>query len=396
MEYGITTQGFIRKPYNVILQDLQIKAQSPDIFGADIDLSSYSPVGMFIELMSYAIDRQWSLAEELYYSLWPSTASGVNLDRTVKIGMVTRKPASKAIAHLIFKGSIGTIIASGTQVETATGIIFETVSDSVVNNDGTSSVYSTAIIVGPSGNVPAHSITNIKTPISGIDTVDNLAAAYGGREIETDSELRERYQTLPSATGSSIDAIKYSILNMTDASYAVVYENITNEVDSNNLPAKSIEAVVVGGDNNDIAEIIFKKKPAGIDSFGNIITTIIDSQGLSHIIKFSRPELVDVYVSLNLITNADWDDSSIVQIKRSIIEYIGGTTDQSKECEGVGIAGTIYAWKLSGLLNNISGISNIKSCYLGKSPNPNLFENLKFMNRELPRIDNMKITVSVE
>ena len=53
MTYGITEQGFVRKPYTVILSEAQGKARV--LFGSDIDLSETSPDGMWVMLMSWAI-----------------------------------------------------------------------------------------------------------------------------------------------------------------------------------------------------------------------------------------------------------------------------------------------------------------------------------------------------
>lgn len=69
-------------------------------------------------------------------------------------------------------------------------------------------------------------------------------------------------------------------------------------------PPKSFEAVVSGGSDADVAEEIWLSKPAGIQTFGNVNggagVPIIDSQGDTQIIFFSRPTPIYIWVQLTL------------------------------------------------------------------------------------------------
>lgn len=49
-----------------------------------------------------------------------------------------------------------------------------------------------------------------------------------------------------------------------------MYENRTNETDSEGRPPHSVEAVVDGGSNSDIAEQILATVSAGITTYGSV------------------------------------------------------------------------------------------------------------------------------
>lgn len=394
MNYGITQNGFIRKPYQTILEELSEQALSGKYFGADADLSDNSPLGVFIKLMAWAIDRQWQTIEDVYYSLWLSTAEGVNLDRIAKLGFVSRQPATYATVILRFSGIPLSAIPSGTQAETAQHVVFETVIDAVIGSQGYVDVMARCIEAGTIGLVASNMITTIKTPIEGVDEVTNPSPSSGGRNIESDYELVERYSNLPSATGSSIPALYAALMNIESVIAVKIFENSGNAIDANMLPPKSIEVVIQGGNNEDIAQIIYNKKPGGIDTHGSIEVAIIDEQGIERIVRFSRPENVNVYVIYEIETNNEWSNDNINIIKRNAVIYIGGIDDLLIEHEGVGIAKTVYAWKLIAAQSGILGIDaiNIK---LGTSPSPTESNNIDFLPRQRAWTDASMISVVI-
>ena len=93
------------------------------------------------------------------------------------------------------------LVSSGTEVSVLSGIgdkiAFQTIND-VVILDGESQVTNVpvlATIPGTNGNVVAQSITEVTSSIPGL-TVSNSKATYGGAEIESDYDLRERIRKL--------------------------------------------------------------------------------------------------------------------------------------------------------------------------------------------------------
>jgi uncharacterized phage protein gp47/JayE len=126
MNYGLTPQGFIRKPYETLLSELQAMAQSSEYFGESIDLSDESPLGAEIKLMAWAIGKQWQLAEDVYYSFDIDVAEGVALNRLTKLGLVNRKDELASGGYLKFSGDPLVSVGIGTQAETEQGVVFQT------------------------------------------------------------------------------------------------------------------------------------------------------------------------------------------------------------------------------------------------------------------------------
>jgi uncharacterized phage protein gp47/JayE len=141
-------------------------------------------------------------------------------------------------------------------------------------------------------------VKSIVTQIAGWTSAINESAAYPGRDLETDTELRQRYSRSVSSQGAAmVEAIQASLINdVVGVAAAIVFENTTDATDSDGRPPHSIEAVIQGGDEGDIANAIWRKKAAGIDTYGSVSVEVTDSQGLPHIIKFNRPTDIPVYL----------------------------------------------------------------------------------------------------
>jgi uncharacterized phage protein gp47/JayE len=104
-----------------------------------------------------------------------------------------------------------------------------------------------------------------------------------------------------------------------------VLENDTMTTDADGLPAKSVMAVVQGGDDDAIAEMIHKTKAGGMQAYGNVQRTVIDSQGVPQTIGFSRPQGVPIYITIT-VTKKSGETVTEQAVKDALIAY--GTTLQ--------------------------------------------------------------------
>jgi len=89
--YGLTKDGFKRKPYTVILEEKQERAK--DLFGEDIDLSERSPLGLYIQTDAWEESILWEQMEHVYYAAFIDDAEGKQLDALVKFIGLFRRPA---------------------------------------------------------------------------------------------------------------------------------------------------------------------------------------------------------------------------------------------------------------------------------------------------------------
>ena len=230
-EYGVTDRGFIRKGYEVLLDENQQKAR--EVFGPDVDLSLNSPVGAFVALLSWDHAGREERSEQNYYAAYLSSAEGVSLDRVARIGGGSRDGVQSASAELLFNGTPGATVPATTECETSQGLVFATVQDLTLDENGEGTVFARCLTAGPVGIVPDDSITTIKTPIAGIDTVTNPADSIGGRLSETDPDFKERYASESEGGGSSVDAIEEAVERLEGVVLASGFANRSNATDLN-------------------------------------------------------------------------------------------------------------------------------------------------------------------
>lgn len=168
-------------------------------------------------------------------------------------------------------------------------------------------------------------LTEIDSPIGGLDSTKNIIDADVGQDDETDAELKARRENeLQVAGRSTIDAIRSRILAINDVTAVVVFQNIYSIPDIDGRPPHSVDIVVQNGDEQEIADEIFDSVAAGIETIGDITKTVFDSQNFSHPIKFSRPTDVPIFIELDLTTDNDiFPDDGINQVLQSILTYGG-------------------------------------------------------------------------
>lgn len=181
-----------------------------------------------------------------------------------------------------------------------------------------------AVEAEDAGNIPAYAntLTVIETPLAGWDSVNNAADIDAGEDIETDAALlARRAETLATAGAGTADAIRAQLLGVADVTAAMVFENDSDVTVGDRTP-HSIEAVVVGGANQDIWDTIRETKGAGIETIGSVTGTSTNSQGIAKTINFSRPTEKDIYITVdNYQTDSDFPVDGETQIKQALADY---------------------------------------------------------------------------
>lgn len=203
--------------------------------------------------------------------------------------------------------------------------------------------------------VNANTINVINTITSGLDEVNNPVAGELGREVETDQEFRARQQRIgiynrSSATYNAILSAFNDTNQITGVSY--VNLNINDELTENaeGLPAKSIELVIQGGNDNDIANLLWNTKAGGIATYGNTSIDVIDGAGNTRVVKFSRPVKKYVWFRAVITSSGDLHSNYVEQVKEYIMQYT----------QKLGVGSNVMLKVAGGfVLSNLSGISNV-------------------------------------
>lgn len=151
--------------------------------------------------------------------------------------------------------------------------------------------------------VPVGTLNNPVSAVSGWTGVTNLVIGSTGNERETDYDYRQRLKnSVGSTTGkSTAESIRAALLNNVEGvTLAQVLENDTMEVDENGLYPKSILCIVDGGLEQEVGQVIWEYKGAGIETNGDITITVEDSSGKPRLVRFSRSDTTGVYVKVNV------------------------------------------------------------------------------------------------
>lgn len=393
-EWGVTERGFRRKTYQDIIASMEAKAQ--DLFGANIDLSSASPLALFLRVIAFSLSLLWAAAEHVYNSAFVDLAVGQSLDYAVKYAGLTRRPATPARRLVRFTGDPGVTIPRGFLIEAeGSGIRFFTLDVVEIGDDGTADVMAQAIISGTIGNVSPNQISVITNPVPGISSVTGLESERNveGLDRETDRELRERYyQSLGAGGAATIDAIRAAVLSVAGVRAAKVYHNPTMATDEHGHPPKSVEIVVLGGADNDVAEAIHSAIAAGIESVGSTEVHVIDAGGEAQLIRFTRAQVVDIYVTVRVTTASSYPVDGDEQIRDAVVRYIGGIDSAGNLQTGTGLSEPVIWTALIEAARKVTGVLDV-DVTVGTAPNPTGRENIEMGIRQVAETSLEKITI---
>lgn len=153
--------------------------------------------------------------------------------------------------------------------------------------------------------LPYGIVTKMINNVTGFTAVTNLLEPTYGRKQESDIELRQSYIAKSALRSNTmIESIVGELLNnIENVESASGYENDTDYVDSRGLPPHSIEIIVEGGDNSEIAQAILRRKAGGIQTYGSIEVGVPGVYGDTIPVRFNRPDYL--YTWLKVVLHGD-------------------------------------------------------------------------------------------
>lgn len=316
-----------------------------NIYGADINLDQNSPDGQIVNILAQVASDLRELLVEVNNGFDPDRAVGRILDERVVINNIERAGGTFTIVPVDIETD-RTVDLSGLDVDFAnidgTGYTIQDdagnsfiLIDSVTLTAGTTTVNFRAQEIG-AVETTVDTITNPVTIVQGVLSVNNSSAALQtGQNQETDAELRLRRQrSVAIASTGYLNGIQASLLALSGVTEAQVFENITNAVDADGIPAHGIWCIVEGGANADIADVIYGKKSAGADMKGDVKISIETDSGAFFIAKFDRPVAEDLHIRFNIqktVSTATFNQSAIKDyIVDNLIYSIGEFAETSR------------------------------------------------------------------
>lgn len=322
----IDETGYHYPTYNEILEYLIDRMQT--IYGSGIYLGNDSPDYEMLSTFAELTYDTYQSGEILYNAQSVETAMGIGLDYQAALVGISRKQPTKSSAVLTLTGVADTVITGGVCAD-ANGYLWDLSEPVTIGNGGTATVTAYCREYGFVSAQP-NTITRIMTPTLGWESVTNAAAAVAGTSVEKDSELRARFRKSAALSSTSmLDSLQSAILAVVDVVRCTVYENDTGQTDSNGIPGHSVCCVIEGGDNQELADIIWKKKGIGPGSYGgaagdpNLVQcTVYDTNNNAHTVSFARLSYVDVTISIEVIPKNGYSEDIATEIKMAIVDYL--------------------------------------------------------------------------
>lgn len=337
LTYGMTDKGFRPKRLNDIVTNLLSKIQGiTDPKTGEHPLSGESSntiLGQFTGIIAQEIAVCWEqmyTAANLYD---PLNNIGVPLKAQVQINGINPSYGAPTKIPVTIYGNEGIVVQAGSLITNSTRTITFSIDNNIMIEKHTEeeqvSVYGTGTATCTTTgeiNVEADTITSIVNPMLGWSGVTNGAPLTVGTNPDSDENLHIKQQRATSATSyRHVEALYAGIINVDGVIFAHVYQNPTSTTDSRGIAAKTIAAVVVGGDDQEVGKAIALKAPMLSNFQGNLSNPYTDTDvfGTITTYQFYRPTNVQIDIDMEIvITNANYyPEDAIDLIKESIVNY---------------------------------------------------------------------------
>ena len=313
-EWGFTNNGFLPKPFEVIAQE--IKDDWQNAIKPKLSFAPFSVADQIVSVFAAQVRRLWELEAASWTNLDPDSASGRALkilcSYTGTIPLDAKASTVKAEVELgpnarLPKDSIASVKGDPRAR-------FRTLHEveNKTSATATLTVEMAATELGPI-DAPANELSIIETPVAGWLSICNPKPALIGRAPESDERLRERRVKELRAPGfCNYEALRSKLLSLAGVRAALIF---------NDDDAHHFEVVVLGGDDQEIGQTIWDNKPPGIPTSGSEAITVLCSQRIKYIVRFSRPEVLPFSMDIEIVTREAMTLEQIHALKQSIVDF---------------------------------------------------------------------------
>ena len=311
-------------------------------FGNELSLDPSTPEAQLNGIYAEDLVILYEMVEDIYVNFHPNFSSGDMLDLVSAIRGIYRKPATATRVEIILTGTDGIIVPAGTLFRATTQPEVNFSLETPYYIGTTTSGWVVCTETGPI-EVLANTLTEVINPFAGLDSVNNPSNGFTGTNTENDAELRNRSNRSVSIPAVAIvDGMWSGLADIDGVTDVAVYENDSNFTDSQGIPPKSMYAVVQGGKNEDIAQVIYSIKTIGCGMLGSVTVTVFDSNDNPHDIKFDRPTLANTHIFVDVKSLSGWSQGDEDRIRNDLLNYVQ-EGDPCTAFNGYTIGESVYA-----------------------------------------------------
>lgn len=309
-------------------------------FGGGLNPALETPQGQLITSQTAIIADSYAKFAEFVNQMDPDRNSGVYQDVIARIYFLDRIAGAPTVVDCECIGAFGTIIPAGRQAQDTSGNIYVCVEGGTIPNSGTITLAFANVVNGPIP-CPENTLTRIYQVVPGWDTINNPSEGVLGRDVETREEFEARRAASVALNArGSLQSIFANVFAVPDVIDVYATENVTNStvpVGSTNYPLlpHSLLVSVVGGDNEAIADAIWRKKDVGCDMNGDTSVVVVDSEGYSppypqYMIKFERPTALPILFEVEIADSPSLPADIVDLVKAAIIATFLGADGGSR------------------------------------------------------------------
>ena len=200
-------------------------------------------------------------------------------------------------------------------------------------------------------------VTSIRTPVLGWRGVTNPYYIFPSTGVETDEEYRFRGKLLQQPSMGKYTAILMALKSVRGVVYENVQQNTSRSETNSGITNNGLSVTVMGGNEDEIALALFNTVSEGISTVGSIVKQVKDINGFPHTVRFSRPVIKPLQISMSLITYPDFPSNGNARIKQAIVEWFNN----------LNVGEDIHYSRLYEPINSIEGfaVKNLKFGYKG-------------------------------
>ena len=292
-------------------------------FGDDFEINPETSLGQFLEVFIYMLENQSKQLQLLYSQMWLHNKNGAILSAFGSNFGIERIKGKYAYGNLNIEGVPGHIVTKGFQVRSKKGLLYQTVSNVLINNIGKAVVQIKALDFGEEYNASENEITEKATGDENVSRVYNSEIISGGTFLESDEELRERILNLSlSKGGADINGIKSNLLRLSQVEDCDVLENSTEERNETlKLDTGHVRIIIKGLIDEEVAYTVLNTISPGIVTDGDVEMRVTTDSNQERIIKFKKATKVEYAVRVRNIKNiSDYKKTTKEEIVENIIK----------------------------------------------------------------------------
>ncbi len=323
-----TDRGFVAPSGPAVLAGVQADINAA--FGRTLNYQLTTPQGQIASSEAAVVVNANGIFVYYTQQTDPAFASGRMQDAICRIYFIERISSQPTVLQLQCFGLEGVVIPVGATTQDSDGNLFTCQEEGTIGTGGSVTIPFGCTVVGP---VAIPGAVTIYQAIPGWDSA-SVVSGVEGRNVETRAQLEAR-RTASVAINSigSLPAIRGSVLAVDGVTDAYVTENDTSSpvtIGGFSVAAKSVYVAVTGGDPDEVAQAIWRKKAPGCAYNGNTTVTVYDQNSgyaspyPSYQVSFEIPADLEILFAVEIADSTQVPADATTQIQDALVAAFTG------------------------------------------------------------------------